>query len=551
MTFPALRRILLPAVVLIILVIAAIAPIRSYDYYWHVATGRWIVEHLALPATDPFAVASDRTPWVDGEWLFQLLVYPVQAAVGDSGVSIARGVFVGGLFFLLFLASRRWAGDGIALLLTGLAFMAGTDRFDVRPSTVAAALAAAAVWLLGRRSSARRDLAYALLTVVWINVHPSALLAPLLALIAGLLQRTVAAEEERVRRSVPDEEHGVRDRRRSNRLRRLRPFFAATLALLFNPYGIEGIAAPLGLAAFAGGGAFTNAEWLPSLPSTFPLLYIMIAVALVSWGFSPERTRSLWRAGLFCLLAVLAVRFVRNQGLFLACYPLLAAPWIPTPRRRWMRDAAVVAGALLMGVAAVNSDHTPGPDASRFPVNAVDAFSRHDRGGHIYNPDQFGGYLIWRLYPERRVLTDGRNELYHRFIAEYAEARLDGRKWNALLEKYAIAVAIDEYHREHIDVVEARTGVHRQLPASRIYFPRNKWALIAFDDVGMVFVRRAGWPASLLARFEYRVLVPDDPGGALQGAGTRQMAEMEITRARRELGELRVIRRMEAALAAR
>ena len=42
--------------------------------------------------------------------------------------------------------------------------------------------------------------------------------------------------------------------------------------------------------------------------------------------------------------------------------------------------------------------------------------------GRIYNPDQFGGYLIWSFYPERRVLTDGRNELHRTYIAEFAGA---------------------------------------------------------------------------------------------------------------------------------
>jgi hypothetical protein len=45
---------------------------------------------------------------------------------------------------------------------------------------------------------------------------------------------------------------------------------------------------------------------------------------------------------------------------------------------------------------------------------------------------------------------------------------------------------------------------------SALWFPRSEWALVFWDDVAMVFVRRGAAPAGLLERSEYRVLRPDD-----------------------------------------
>ena len=42
---------------------------------------------------------------------------------------------------------------------------------------------------------------------------------------------------------------------------------------------------------------------------------------------------------------------------------------------------------------------------------AIDQLLASGLRGNIYNPDQFGGYLIWRAYPERRVLTDERGRI--------------------------------------------------------------------------------------------------------------------------------------------
>src|SRR5205085_6353004 len=85
---------LLAVALIIVLAAAALAPIRSYDLFWHLATGHWIADHLALPLTDPFALASDRKPWIDGEWLFEVAAYGLGAIGGLNAIAIARAVLV-------------------------------------------------------------------------------------------------------------------------------------------------------------------------------------------------------------------------------------------------------------------------------------------------------------------------------------------------------------------------------------------------------------------------------------------------------------------------
>ena len=45
---------------------------------------------------------------------------------------------------------------------------------------------------------------------------------------------------------------------------------------------------------------------------------------------------------------------------------------------------------------------------------------------------------------------------------------------------------------------------------SALWFPKAEWALVYWDDVAMVFVRREGAPTGLLEIHEYRVIQPDD-----------------------------------------
>jgi hypothetical protein len=205
------------------------------------------------------------------------------------------------------------------------------------------------------------------------------------------------------------------------------------------------------------------------------------------------------------MFAYLAISSIRHQPLWYAAMPLLVAPAV---RLRVRPALAYAASAAAIAFIAFTTPKHIGLQPSRFPTGAVARLQASGLRGNVYNPDQFGGYLIWTFYPERRVLTDGRNELYHTLLPEYDVARGNERAWNALLRKYRIDVAVDEY-RPPQRVLDAHTQQQRDLPASLAYWPRRDWALIAYDGVAMVFARRAAFSAEVLEQWELRGVVPD------------------------------------------
>ena len=470
-----MTRRLIPLALFAAFTLAAFGAIRSYDFFWQLATGRWIVEHRALPLTDPFAVASDRQEWIDGEWLYEVALHAAHAALGLRGLSLLKGVLAALIFTIAFLAARRESQWHAAMLLATLAFAGAMPTLDLRPSTVAALLVAV---MLATRS----PVAHGLCTVLWINVHPSALLAPAIAYAAppsGRLGR-----------------------------RRLGAALVCAMALFINPHGWKAVLAPIQLTSFVRGGAFVNAEWLPSDPRLYPILYIALAIAVAAFVTTPnrERNRDWWRIALLAMFAVLAVRHVRNQPLFFAAFPILVAPDVRLERLRPV--IAYAAAAIAIFIVALSADHRLGVPPERFPIASVARLRAAGLRGNIYNPDQFGGFLIWSFYPERRALTDGRNELYRTFIPEWMAARGDQRRWNALLRKYRIDIALEEYHPP-IRAIDARTGTPTEMASSLAYWPRAQWALIAYDDAAMVFARRAAFPAEVIGRWEMRGVVPD------------------------------------------
>jgi hypothetical protein len=504
-----------PAILLVLFILVAIqavAPIRSYDFFWHLATGRWIVEHHALPAYDPFTLAAAHVPWINGEWLWEAGAYAITSIVGLKGVSWINALFVGALFATAFAFSSRERDFGTAAFATAVAFAGGGLMLGIRPSEAAAFLIVVAIGILDRRASVRTTaIAYAIVTIVWINVHPSALLAPLIA-------ATVLISDWR-RWPIP---------------------LASAAALLINPFGWKAVAAPVQLTQLIGSGEFLNAEWLPSTPDVFPVLFATIAGIVILNLFARPKREDLWRTVIFIGLAVLAVKHVRNQGLYFAALPLLI------PRIQLRRQASYVLAALaIFPIAAYRADRKRGIDDERFPVRAVARLTSLGLKGNIYNVDQFGGYLEWTFYPERRVLTDGRNELFRDFIALDAKARQDSRAWHEMQKRYNFDLAVDEYGKERVQVVDVATGEHRFLPPSLVRYRRRDWALIAFDDAAMIFARRSAFPADVIERAEYQYIVPDDPFIGYLTPEFREGAKKDIERARREIGDVEVVKKLD------
>jgi len=506
--------------------IAAVAPIRSYDYFWHLTNGRWIIEHHSIPRFDPLALASAHVPWINGEWLYQIVLYALHGIGGDIGISIMSAILAAAIFAIAILITSQDAG--VALLIAGVAFAGASDRLGVRPAAAAALLIVIAIGLLGSRLRlVPLTIAYACLTIVWINVHPSALLAPVLAFTC-ILQTRRADEPSALRTSA---------------LHAVILAAASTIALLINPYGWNAILAPLRLTSEIHSGAFVNAEWLPSTFAFFPLLYVTIGAVVLLFLGTREKRANAWRFVIFVLLGALAIRYVRNQGLYFAALPLLVPPIGNFTRRV---SNAIAACALIPLTWVFQHDvHRPGIDDERFPTRAVAALKSYNLPGNIYNVDQFGGLIEWTFYPERRALTDGRNELFREFIAADAVARRDSRAWHAMIAKYGVVLAVDEYQSEKIEVLDVASGERQALPASLVRYRRRDWALIAFDDAAMVFARRDAFPPSRLDAIEYRFLVPDDPGIAYKNAEFRELARKEIARARAQFGDIRVVRELE------
>ncbi|MBS1990333.1 MAG: hypothetical protein JSS83_07435 [Cyanobacteria bacterium SZAS LIN-3] len=156
------------------------------DSCWHIAIGRWMVEHRQLPLADPFSsnihsfvtVAAGK-PIMQHEWLSDCMFYIVYAAAGAVGLLLlVTAISTLALIVLPGLLMLRSGTPRLAILLLLLATVpASLFRLWVRPEVFSFLYFSILVWLVhfGCRCSAVRFrffvLATFLLSALWANCH--------------------------------------------------------------------------------------------------------------------------------------------------------------------------------------------------------------------------------------------------------------------------------------------------------------------------------------------------------------------------------------------
>jgi hypothetical protein len=401
--------------------VAGLFPVFDGDLFWHLASGRWIVEHGAVPRVDPFRFSAEGLPWVDHEWLFQLVVYAVERVVGLDGLIVLRAAALAGFALLVYAVSRRGGvGPGLAGLLALGATLGVRPRFLDRPEIFTLFFVVLLLSVLERREigraerlggtraerlqrrgddsgvvpeaeiveggrgtvadgrdalrdgvrpgstrfgeSGREVAALVLLVVAWVNFHGEALLAPVLA---GLFLVGAAIGGRAAGRGSGWERWpelvGV-------------PALLA-LALLANPYGWKLIEVPLGIRAALADLAAVNPEWLPAWRAPQPYLFAGLAATAALAGLARRRIGR-WPAPEWGLpafaLAVLALSAVRHQALVYAAAAPFAARCLATlpevaglEARRGRRLGLAAAAAALLAAAWTAFPPANGPLAPR------------------------------------------------------------------------------------------------------------------------------------------------------------------------------------------
>ena len=468
---------------------------------WHIRTGQQIVATHAIPRVDSFSSTMAGRPWFTWEWLYDLAVGQLEAALGLNGVVLLTAMLIAAVFAWMFrLLIARGTNVLVALVLVLLAVSASMIHFLARPHVVSWLFTLAWFWILdsserdsftaGGRKGRRWLWGLPVLMLIWVNVHGGFLVGFVLLgiFLLGAAWTWFKSKESRIEELL--QKVAARNRVRNLALVSL----LSAVASLVNPYGWM---------LYSHIYYYLSNRFLMDHIDEFQspnfhgvaqkcfLVLLLISVAVLAVRGRELRVSH----GLTVLFAVYAGLYA-SRNIPVSCVllvmvlgPLAAA--VERERGFFQRMSAVEAGlrghlwpilAIVVTLAIAATGGRAGSkvlmdahfDPKRMPMAAVNYLEQHDVGGPVLSPDYWGGYLIYRLYPNSRVVVDDRHDLYgEEFFKSYLKMVRLERGWEEFLQKH---------------------------PASCVLFPRDAaltnilmvskgWKQIYADDVAVAFVR--------------------------------------------------------------
>jgi len=450
-------RFLLPSVtdllfilLLFSLTIGALAPrlLGDAGTGWHIRNGDLILQTTTITRADPFSATMNGERWYAWEWLFDVAVARIHQCAGLNGVVFFAALIIATAFAFTFVFSLRRGGSlPVTLVLLVLALGASAIHLFARPHVFSWLLAV--IWLQSLDSSEcaddpakyRKLIWLPVLMLFWVNVHGGFLLGLVLCgiyLIAGSVRLWRAkdfVERQRIRGWIS----------------RLSAFSAVSFFVgLINPFGYK---------LYTHVYQYLSDRFLMNHIDEFrspdfhglaqQCFAALLLIAIVTVAVAGRKLRT---SDLFVLIfAVYSGLYAsRNLPISSLLMTLILAPLLsqaltseaengsmPSRTRRFLstinafsaRMARAESGlrghlwpamAVIAGLFLVTQPGKLGPneimhaqfDAKRFPVAAVNAIQQRGIQEPIFSEDYWGGYLIFRLYPQNRVFVDDRHDFY-------------------------------------------------------------------------------------------------------------------------------------------
>jgi len=477
---------------------------------WHIRAGQQILQTRAVPRVDPFSSTMGGKPWLDWEWLYDVVVGQLGATLGLSGVVWFTAIVIAAVFAWTFrLLIQRGTTPVVAVPLVLLAMSAATIHFLARPHVVSWWFTLAWFWIL--ESSERKRLAretrdgtklwmLPLLMLVWVNAHGGFVIGFVLLGIFWLsaLWEWFRAKESRI--------EGLLQKLAA--WKQVRDLTWAGLfsgaASLVNPYGwrlhehVYGYLSNRFLMDHIDEFQSPNFHGLAQR-CFLALLLITLAVLAVK-GRELRMSQGLTvlfavYAGLYASrnIPVSSVLLVMIVGPLMSPRPAVQAA---TAMKRWssffqrMTDmesrlrwhvwpTVVILLTFWLAASGGRLRSSLGMDAhfdpQRMPVAAGNFLEKSGVKGPVLSPDYWGGYLIYRFYPKIRVVVDDRHDLYgEEFFKSYLKMIRAEPGWQEFLQEHEAGCVL----------------LPKQAALASLLLESRDWRAIYEDEVAIAFVRR-------------------------------------------------------------
>ena len=416
----AIRRVAILTILYLMPAIWILRPvIVDPDIWWHLQTGKWIVDHGTLPTTDPFSSYGEGNSWVAYSWLFEVGMYGLLQVFGETGLVLYTLVSAWSIMLVLHWIIGTRCSDFVGVCgWLAACVVALSGMFTPRPWLLTILFFAITLQVVLSLRDGKDSRAFWLLPiayVIWANMHIQFIyglgllgLASVAPLIDHLAQPYTGTRPVMAWRSP-----------QWSKLVGLTGLCA--FATLVTPYHVRLYSIVVELSAQTGMWEYIKEMQAPAFRSIDDwAMLALVGIALVQLGW-----RRSWSSFEILFLFVAGASAFRGQRdvwfLVLAAVVVLLPIQIRETKKRWSIvprgraapvaccvAAAVICIAGFRGFSEVKIQENTG---KIYPIEAASFVERQGYSGPLYNHFDWGGYLIWRL-PHLKVSMDGRANVH-------------------------------------------------------------------------------------------------------------------------------------------
>lgn len=468
------------------------SPLGLGDIYWHLSTGRWIVEHGALPSTDPFLYTLTDAPdtrqmlLLRGYWLAQVAFYAVHSLGGDYALAALKGVVFVSIYAVLFCIVRNAGAQPLFALLIIAPLPLLFYRYDELRPQLFSFLGTLLVYLcmVQARGQLRAGvrwptplIALPIIMMLWANLHRGYILGAVVMLVALIAEAYRYALQCRFMERRAFARYGV-------------GVFVAILASLINPclgsaYIVD--LQEIGQGTYASVDEFLSLWSYAKLYGQPLLFYVPVAIMIISAAALVRRWYKAHPAQVinligFSLASVAGFRYMM-VGVVMAL--AVGIPHLSALAERHILKyrmpllvAALAVAAAIGTLGAQRSAFVVGPVESAYVPEGAAQFIRTQKPpAPLFSPYEYGGYLEWSLGESYKLFYDQRS-LDPDIYAEYVKAR-DGR-YQDVFAKHNVRTVVFYFFAPVIG---------RTATITLALLADANWDVVSADSKTAVFVR--------------------------------------------------------------
>lgn len=476
------------------------------DTGYHIRTGEYILKTFSVPRHDIFSFLTPAIPWTAHEWLSEIVMALIYRVSGLSGIVFFFAGIIAAVYYLLFKILRSYKGNIlVAISIILLVILSSQIHWLARPHIFSLLLIVIWYHLLDLYEYSDRNYLYfmPLLMLLWVNLHGGFIIGLVLngIYLTGNISKLIIATSDK----------------KENHTKKIRMLGLITigcfLATLINPYGYHILLFPFRLTS----DKYIMNSIIEFVSPNFhdPLVFkyfLLLMITVFAISRKSLNIIELMITALFTYMALYSLRYIPLYAIIVAIILVKQSEYIVNQsdtgfmsfmKKRAERISFVdsstkgylwpVAAMLVSLIVIINANVVHRFDKETFPVAAVEFLQQEHLKGNMFNNDQFGDYIIYKVWPEYKVFFDGRSDMYGaERIKEYYKITRIEPGWEDVLKKYDINWII--YNNEST--------------LSQFLLQRDDWRLIYADKVANIFMRNK--PENLVWIEKYKNIRPVD-----------------------------------------